>query len=161
MSCRRSGYAFAQSDVVLDTHPSNIVSPMSHQIPPPSFLNACESSIIMASPSINSIHRPLKGSEIRLIRIKSGALDGPLICDVDYVPLDIPPPYFALSYVWGDEKDTRLATLNGHPFRVTVNLYDALQRLREWHTRPWRLAISQQPPCLPNRPALEYSFSRA
>ncbi|KAF2111030.1 hypothetical protein BDV96DRAFT_650632 [Lophiotrema nucula] len=39
--------------------------------------------------------------------------------------------YVALSYVWGDTKDPKTITVNGHLFSVTANLYDALVDLRD------------------------------
>jgi hypothetical protein len=38
--------------------------------------------------------------------------------------------YEALSYVWGDPKQTRPILMHGHRFEVTVNLHAALLRLR-------------------------------
>lgn len=38
--------------------------------------------------------------------------------------------YEAISYVWGDPTDTVPITVNGHSYKVTVNLHDALRRLR-------------------------------
>lgn len=39
-------------------------------------------------------------------------------------------PYIALSYTWGDPRDTVLVLLNGGLFRVTRNLHSALWRFR-------------------------------
>lgn len=41
-----------------------------------------------------------------------------------------PPPYEALSYVWGSEEDKVTIDCNGHQKEVTRNLYDALLDLR-------------------------------
>lgn len=37
------------------------------------------------------------------------------------------PPYLALSYVWGDANDTRIILVDKRPFKVTRNLYEALE----------------------------------
>ncbi|KAI0009230.1 heterokaryon incompatibility protein-domain-containing protein [Xylariaceae sp. FL0662B] len=75
-------------------------------------------------------YRPLCGSEIRLILIQPGLPNDPMRCELDYVSLDDKPRYCALSYVWGDENDTRNIELNGRPFPISANLYDALWRIR-------------------------------
>ena len=41
------------------------------------------------------------------------------------------PPYLALSYVWGVPDDTRTILVNKHPFKVTRNLYEALESIME------------------------------
>lgn len=41
-----------------------------------------------------------------------------------------PVPYEALSYVWGKEKSTDKIRVDGYPFTVTENLYQALSNLR-------------------------------
>jgi hypothetical protein len=38
--------------------------------------------------------------------------------------------YFALSYTWGDPKNRREISLNGLPFSVTSNLFEALQSIQ-------------------------------
>jgi hypothetical protein len=39
--------------------------------------------------------------------------------------------YGALSYVWGDTTQSRTITCNGQAIQVTINLADALFRLRD------------------------------
>ncbi|KAI1078102.1 major facilitator superfamily domain-containing protein [Whalleya microplaca] len=75
-------------------------------------------------------YRALTGSEIRLIVIRLGLPDDPIICKLEYASLDEHPVYCALSYVWGDPNVTKNIELNGKPFPVTVNLYDALRQIR-------------------------------
>ncbi|KAH7175311.1 heterokaryon incompatibility protein-domain-containing protein [Dactylonectria macrodidyma] len=70
-----------------------------------------------------------RGTEIRLLRIlppKSMQIE----CALFHVLLDELPPYVAISYTWGDPDDTRSLALEGHDFPVTVNLWQALSRLR-------------------------------
>ncbi|PVH73028.1 HET-domain-containing protein, partial [Cadophora sp. DSE1049] len=44
---------------------------------------------------------------------------------------DVVDHYSALSYVWGDAKDTRMISLHGKPVHVTVNLDSALRHMRD------------------------------
>jgi hypothetical protein len=62
-------------------------------------------------------YTPLKNSEIRLIKIekrKSSSADRSY--ELKHYELDKKPPYFALSYVWGDPNKTKAITVNGHAF---------------------------------------------
>ncbi|KAF2472960.1 HET-domain-containing protein, partial [Lindgomyces ingoldianus] len=70
-------------------------------------------------------------NEIRVVKI-SPQVDPKfnVSCEFTIVSLDAKPVYRALSYTWGDPKDTLPITLNGHRFEVTRNLKRALQRLR-------------------------------
>ncbi|TKA66154.1 hypothetical protein B0A55_08565 [Friedmanniomyces simplex] len=54
-----------------------------------------------------------------------------LCCDLYKVSLDDNPEFAALSYCWGDEKDTVEVCLAGRMVPVTKNLTNALRRLRE------------------------------
>lgn len=61
----------------------------------------------------------------------SSTLDDPVSATLRIVSLDDEPGFEALSYVWGDEEDTRDVIVNGHTTKVTMNLEAALRRLRE------------------------------
>lgn len=52
-------------------------------------------------------------------------------CKLTTVSLDDEPYFEALSYVWGDPKDTVDVQLDGCVFSVTSNLIAALRRLRK------------------------------
>ncbi|EEU48211.1 uncharacterized protein NECHADRAFT_75566 [Fusarium vanettenii 77-13-4] len=66
-------------------------------------------------------------SEIRLLEVPSdGSEDWGLIT----VSLDDNPEYFALSYVWGEEKDLKKIALQGQDKEVTPNLASALSHIR-------------------------------
>jgi hypothetical protein len=52
-------------------------------------------------------------------------------CHLTLVSLGDNPQFQALSYVWGDPKDTNLVQLDGHVFPVTRNLEAAIRRLRK------------------------------
>jgi hypothetical protein len=53
-----------------------------------------------------------------------------LVCSLVTVPLPKAPRYVALSYYWGKTANQVTIRLNNVDFRITVNLYDALLRLR-------------------------------
>jgi len=82
--------------------------------------------------------------EIRVVRIAPGVDPSfDISCELAVVSLDSSPSYTALSYTWGNPKDTLPITLNGHRFDVTRNLKRALQRLRtiDTNTTYWIDAI--------------------
>ena len=78
-----------------------------------------------------------KRSQIRLVYINPESCgqacddDSVICCDLFKVSLDDEPGYAALSYVWGDPKDTTDICLGGRVMPVTKNLANALKRLRE------------------------------
>ena len=76
-------------------------------------------------------YRPLRGSEIRLLRVAPGGWDDQVSCTMDYVPLDGRPEYVALSYTWGDASDQVDIVLDGHGHRATRSLFTALRRFRQ------------------------------
>ncbi|KAH8765275.1 heterokaryon incompatibility protein-domain-containing protein [Hyaloscypha sp. PMI_1271] len=51
-------------------------------------------------------------------------------CDLIHVSLDDKPDYAALSYTWGDARDTEMITVGPSSVPVTQNLYSALEHLR-------------------------------
>ncbi|KAF1911821.1 heterokaryon incompatibility protein-domain-containing protein [Ampelomyces quisqualis] len=75
-------------------------------------------------------YNELQHNEIRLIELLPDAWDAQLGCRLFTVSLDNPPAFESLSYVWGDPSITKTITCNGHDMEVTVNLANALQRLR-------------------------------
>lgn len=92
----------------------------------------------------NSVYRPLRdnGHEIRVLRLEpsSDSSDNSLKCRLEYIPLhdnsattverDIIPPYIALSYTWGNPRDTVPLQVDGTTVMVTRNLHDALTAIR-------------------------------
>ncbi|KAH6663199.1 heterokaryon incompatibility protein-domain-containing protein [Halenospora varia] len=72
----------------------------------------------------------------RLIKILPGESISSIKCHIFEINLqDLPiSGYTALSYCWGSASKTEPITLNHYPFRVTKNLYAALQILRESHS---------------------------
>lgn len=82
----------------------------------------------------SSPHQPLNendSSEIRVVKLQPGKWDEPISCELSHISLAAEPEYTALSYAWGDPRVTRDINLNGVPYPVTINLFLALQHLRE------------------------------
>ena len=80
------------------------------------------------------IYSPLDSAkrEIRLVKLLTNPdPKSPVICELVTVSLRSKPSYNALSYVWGDRKDTTSIILNNEVFAVTRNLKAALRSLRE------------------------------
>ncbi|KAH8164877.1 hypothetical protein CIB48_g3372 [Xylaria polymorpha] len=82
-------------------------------------------------------YRRLIGSDIRLLNILPG--DGDLKCVLHEMPLTEEQMFYALSYVWGNECDTEEILLDGQAFKVSRNLYEALQQLREQPGSPVKI----------------------
>lgn len=78
------------------------------------------------------IETPLDRSAncIRVLRLRPGSGNTPIVCDMTVVSLDTDPYYEVLSYVWGDPKQTRRITVGGVTFNATVNLFNFLRCLR-------------------------------
>jgi len=88
------------------------------------------------SASTSSLYQALNKEtrEIRLVTIASPPSSSECIeCRLANFPLKDAPQYTALSYVWGDIKETAPITLNDTEIQVTTNLLAALQRLRREH----------------------------
>ena len=72
-------------------------------------------------------------NEIRLLRLlpaADSANDAPVQCILDYHSLANPPPYTALSYLWGNSKDRVSIFIGDETFLATRNLENALRNLR-------------------------------
>lgn len=70
--------------------------------------------------------------QIRLIKLRPGPDDAPVICSSSVVSLDDKPEYMALSYVGGSPLDPEHMNFNGCvDFPVTRNLHTALVHLHE------------------------------
>ena len=93
-----------------------------------------------------SIYLPLATENtIRVLHLYPGKDDDPILCCLRHQELDSPKQFIALSYAWGDPKVTRPIacffetfsvsrmemSLNIGRMDVTVNLYNALRRLRD------------------------------
>jgi hypothetical protein len=78
----------------------------------------------------DQIYRPLEPGDGRLVHLAPGKHDDPIICFLEPFHTRDPPPYVALSYVWGDPKITAPISVDGHVLQVTTNLEAALRHLR-------------------------------
>jgi hypothetical protein len=74
-------------------------------------------------------YEPLDSNSIRLLKPVPKTSNG-LSFEVVHVSLSSNPHYAALSYTWGLPGDTDYIFLNGHPFSIRKNLYDALLQLQ-------------------------------
>ena len=72
--------------------------------------------------------------EIRLLTLEPGAESDGFRCRLNTYSLDAAPEYEALSYVWGDPKDTWQITVDGSEFQATVKLVQALWYIRSDET---------------------------
>ena len=76
-------------------------------------------------------YRSLLGpTDIRLLQLQPGPHGSRIECHIKHVDLDNDPAYEALSYVWGDPSNRVPIMLNGLSVTISVNLADALCRLR-------------------------------
>lgn len=68
--------------------------------------------------------------EIRVLVLLPGGSDDYPQCHLKRVCLDDPPPYEALSYVWGDPRENDQIHCGNGTLSVTINLHSALRHLR-------------------------------
>lgn len=66
--------------------------------------------------------------QTRLLHLSSNTEHG-ITCRLSVISIDDPPPFEALSYVWGSAEDLETIKVDGNAFRVTQNLYAALNSL--------------------------------
>jgi hypothetical protein len=69
-------------------------------------------------------------NSIRLLELFPGASQDPLVCRLFVVDIQEAPTYAAISYVWGDPEDTVAIEVECKSKAITVNLNDALHRVR-------------------------------
>ncbi|KAF2257882.1 HET-domain-containing protein, partial [Lojkania enalia] len=67
---------------------------------------------------------------IRLLQLNPGITEDPLSCQILTVRFIDAPKYVALSYVWGDATVTDHLLCDGKILNITLNLRDALLRMR-------------------------------
>jgi hypothetical protein len=94
-------------------------------------------SLNHASHASNShLYLPLaETDEIRLLSLQPGHANETVKCTLQHTKLKSFPRYEALSYMWGP-KEYRTIELDGKPYAVTENLWQALIHLRlEQETR--------------------------
>ncbi|KUJ13377.1 HET-domain-containing protein [Mollisia scopiformis] len=76
-------------------------------------------------------------SYIRILELQPGEGTSSLKCKLFSVERKYAPPYEAISYAWGRSTDTKVIYCDGKKLRVTVNLRDALWRVRD--PAEWKL----------------------
>ncbi|KIM93761.1 hypothetical protein OIDMADRAFT_137210, partial [Oidiodendron maius Zn] len=118
------------------------------------------SSLASSHPTLDCLNRrgnlhysrPLNSNlkEIRLLQITSTTPEK-VSCNLTYTSLQNSEPlkYRALSYVWGKPVLDWVITVNGRPFKVTENLYEALRHLYKDQTIPYwidDICINQDDP---------------
>ncbi|KAF1358898.1 HET-domain-containing protein, partial [Lizonia empirigonia] len=78
---------------------------------------------------------PLSKNEARFLNIlpvcEVGGVLATIHCELQKSCIDDALIYDAVSYVWGDPGFTQVITINGQYFRVRMNLWRVLLRLRE------------------------------
>lgn len=85
-------------------------------------------SIITAN---NAIYQTLLTEKsIRIMKLHPGLRDEAISCSFVVVDLDHVESFHALSYCWGNELADKAIFCNKRQFRVTRNLYAALEQLR-------------------------------
>ncbi|KAH7325599.1 heterokaryon incompatibility protein-domain-containing protein [Stachybotrys elegans] len=73
-------------------------------------------------PATSYVYRPLENTDIRVVLVQPLTnRAGTIECRITQAPLES-LSFTALSYVWGDPKDTTEIILDGERFSVTVNL---------------------------------------
>lgn len=86
-------------------------------------------------------HSPLSQAdrEIRLLRFTDTTTDNheTISLELQHVSLNDDISYAALSYTWGTTDCSVEVRLNGRRFRITQNLYEALQQLRQNGIKSW------------------------
>lgn len=102
-----------------------------------------------ASPTSSPRYAPLPDNQsIRMLILYSGCPGDPLKCALEFVNINSPGLYEALSYVWGDPEREYAIDCDGAKHKLTKSLYDALQRLRlpNISRRLWadQICINQQ-----------------
>jgi hypothetical protein len=76
------------------------------------------------------VHDPLHDSttHFRLLHITRGNFEQHVECEISSWPIENSPPYYAMSYTWGDPADTAEISLHGRPFMVRQNCQYVLQQ---------------------------------
>lgn len=74
---------------------------------------------------------PKVESSFRVLELLPGEDNEELFINLQVANWVTPPPYEALSYAWGDPTIRAAISCNGRVLKVTINLRDALKRLRQ------------------------------
>jgi hypothetical protein len=96
-----------------------------------------DSPILLKAPQIKHSNRDYKHSRlptltsIRILELEPGSGTTTLRCKLSVVERGHAQPYEAISYSWGRSENTRVIYCDGKKLRVTLNLRDALWRIRD------------------------------
>jgi hypothetical protein len=84
--------------------------------------------------SSNMYHHQDLDAETKQIRLlcvwPAVRRSAPIECNLEHHSLNKPPPYYALSYTWGDTSERVPILLDGSEFLITRNLESALRQFR-------------------------------
>jgi hypothetical protein len=81
-------------------------------------------------PPKSSFYLPLAKDRFRVLILNPGAAGSVITGHIEEHDLKRPPPYNALSYVWGQEPAVHRVLFNNEVTFIRPNLYHALQRIR-------------------------------
>ncbi|KAF7192357.1 Heterokaryon incompatibility protein 6, OR allele [Pseudocercospora fuligena] len=86
-------------------------------------------------------------NQIRLLKFRKRGVCEPIAVDISIWNRSETPPYYAISYVWG-EKRMRKMSINGCPIDIRQNCFYALWQAQLWHKNDYIwidcLCIDQQ-----------------
>jgi hypothetical protein len=86
---------------------------------------------LITTRSPRPVYDRLQGSEIRLMRFEGDSSHPSSIrMQLETFELHEAPPYIALSYVWGDARDTQPIDIGSKSLEITRNLFSALLNIR-------------------------------
>lgn len=77
----------------------------------------------------------------RLLTLEPGQLGSEIMGQIRTFDLSNSPPYYALSYVWGQEPALHQIKIDNAIVHVRPNLFYALQRIRAVHTYEFSLCV--------------------
>lgn len=106
-------------------------------VPPPVHESDSESDIDLDDGRSSSLsvterkheYRSLKPNEIRLLVLNPGLPDEPIECSLEHYSANQAKPYEALSYVWGDTRDSSFIRVDGCPFKVSRISWSPSERI--------------------------------
>lgn len=84
--------------------------------------------------SFDDAKLPSSKDHFRLLDLHPSPNDSsPIICNISSHRIESPKPYTALSYVWGSNDRTHVATVGGKGLGITQSLAEALRHIRDRH----------------------------
>jgi hypothetical protein len=97
----------------------------------------------------DAFYKPLIKDGFRLLELDPGQIGSTITGHLEEFSLLDPPPYMALSYVWGQEPTIQRVLINSEGKLIRPNLFHALQRVRSLQQSRFRiwtdsLCIDQQ-----------------